>query len=120
MPNNSDYDFDVSKIKLQGVHIDLTPALQAAVYDKFSLLLRRNEWIVRINVRLNHEQNRSGRHHVYNATAQIELRGPDIVATVKGEDLYNVIDALAGTLDEQLRDRHERLKVKRNHPQPVE
>jgi putative sigma-54 modulation protein len=117
MRNNSD---DISsKIIMQGVHIDLTAAMQNIIREKFSVLLRHNEWIVRINVRLHQDQQRGKNHH-YTATGQIEMRGPDIVATVKGDDAYSVLDGLVEKLDEQLRERHERRKDKRNHPQEVE
>jgi putative sigma-54 modulation protein len=117
MRNNSD---DISsKIIMQGVHIDLTAAMQNIIREKFSVLLRHNEWIVRINIRLHQDQQR-GRNHHYTATGQIEIGGPDIIATVKGDDAYNVLDGLVEKLDEQLRERHERRKDKRNHPQDVD
>jgi putative sigma-54 modulation protein len=117
MRNNSD---DISsKIIMQGVHIDLTAAMQNIIREKFSVLLRHNEWIVRINVRLHQDQQRGNNYH-YTATGQIEIGGPDIVATVKGDDAYNVLDGLVEKLDEQLRERHERRKDRRNHPQEVE
>lgn len=117
MRNNSD---DISsKIIMQGVHIDLTAAMQNIIREKFSVLLRHNEWIVRINVRLHQDQQRGKNHH-YTATGQIEIGGPDIIATVKGDDAYNVLDGLVEKLDEQLRERHERRKDKRNRPQEVE
>jgi putative sigma-54 modulation protein len=107
-----------SKINMQGVHIELTAAMQNSIREKFSVLLRHNEWIVRVNVRL-HQDQKLGTHHHYTATGQIELRGPDIVATVKGDDAYNVLDGLVEKLDEQLRERHERRKDRRNHPTDV-
>jgi putative sigma-54 modulation protein len=117
MTNNSD-DID-SKIIMQGVHIELTAAMQNIIREKFSVLLRHNEWIVRINVRLHQDQQRGKNYH-YTATGQIEISGPDVIATVKGEDAYSVLDGLVEKLDEQLRERHERRKDKRNHPRDVE
>ena len=117
MTNHSD-DLE-SKIILQGVHVELTAAMQNIIREKFSVLLRHNEWIVRLHVRLHQDQQR-GRNHHYTATGRIEMRGPDIVATVKGDDAYNVLDGLVEKLDEQLRERHERLKDKRNHPKEIE
>jgi putative sigma-54 modulation protein len=117
MPNYTD-DF-ANKIILQGIHVELTAAMQNVMREKFSVLLRHNEWIIRINVRLHQDQTRGQKHH-YTATGQVEVRGPDIVATVKGDDAYNVIDGLVEKLDEQLRERHERRKDKRNHPHDVE
>lgn len=95
------------KIIMQGVHVELMPALQTAIRNKFAVLLRHNEHIVRIHVRLQLEQTH-GSQHLYSATAQIEIGGPDLVATMKGEEAYAVIDALAEKLSEQLRERHER------------
>jgi putative sigma-54 modulation protein len=108
-----------SKIHMQGVHIDLTAAMQNIIREKFLVLLRHNEWIVRVDVRLHQDQHRGTKHH-YSATGRVEVRGPDIIASVKGDDAYNVLDGLVEKLDEQLRERHERLKDKRNHPKDVE
>jgi putative sigma-54 modulation protein len=116
---NPKFNDDSDKIIMQGVHVELTAAMQEMIRDKFSVLLRHNGFIVRMNVRLHQDQHRGKKHH-YTATGQIEVRGPDIVATVKGEDAYNVLDGLVAKLDEQLRERHERLKDKRNHPHDVE
>src|SRR5688572_212327 len=116
----TNYSDDIaSKIIMQGVHVDLTAAMQNIIREKFSILLRHNERIVRINVRLHQDQQRGKTFH-YTATGQIEIGGPDLIATVKGEDAYNVLDGLVEKLDEQLRDRHERRKDKRNHPRQVE
>ena len=117
MTNNSE-DIE-SKIIMQGVHIELTAAMQNIIREKFSVLLRHNEWIVRINVRLQQDQQRGNNHH-YSATGQIEIRGPDLVATVKGDDAYGVLDGVVEKLDEQLRERHERRKDKRNRQTNVE
>src|SRR4051812_48182616 len=98
----NDSDDITSKIIMQGIHVDLTAAMQNIIREKFSVLLRHNEWIVRINVRLHQDQHRGKNHH-YTATAQLEMRGPDIVATVKGDEAYSVLDGLVEKLDEQLR-----------------
>src|SRR5215217_5784281 len=116
----TNYSDDIaSKIIMQGIHIELTAAMQNVIREKFSVLLRHNERIVRVNVRLHQDQQRGKTFH-YTGTGQIEIGGPDIVATVKGEDAYSVLDGLVEKLDEQLRERHERRKDKRNHPQEVE
>ena len=117
MPNNSD-DLE-SKIIMAGVHIELTAALQTTIREKFSVLLRHNPWIVRVTIRLQQDQHHGNQHH-YTATGRIELRGPDIVATVKGDDAHNVLDGLVEKLDEQLRERHERRKDQRHHTDDVE
>lgn len=108
-----------AKINLQGIHVELTAAMQNVIREKLSVLFRHEDRIIRVNLRLQQDQTRGQNYH-YSATAQIEISGPDLVATVKGDDAYNVIDALVEKLDEQLRERHERRKDRRNHPKGVE
>lgn len=115
----ANFSDDIGKIHMQGVHLELTAALQNIIREKFSVLLRHNGWIVRIDVRLQQDQHRGHKPH-FTATGQVQVRGPDIVATVKGDDAYNVLDGLVEKLDEQLRERHERFKDKRNHPHDIE
>ena len=107
------------KLILQGVHFDLTDALKSAMRERFATLFRHNEWIVRINVRLSQTQT-LGSKRIFSVTGQIELRGPDIVATATADDAYAAVDQLVDKLDEQLRRRHEEMKDRRNHPRGVE
>lgn len=116
---NKNSDDIASKIILQGVHVEITPAMQNIIREKFAVLLRHNEYIIRINIRLNKDQAR-GRQSHFTATGQIEIGGPDLVARVEGDDAYNVLDGLVDKLDKLLLDRHEWRKDKRNHPREVE
>jgi len=113
---NSD---DLSKIRMQGIHVELTPGLQSAILQKFSTLLEHDSRIVRLNVRL-HKDQRLGHDYHYTATAQVELRGPDLVAHAEDKDAYAALDKLSQKLDQLLERRHDRRKDKRNHPHGVE
>jgi putative sigma-54 modulation protein len=116
MTNNSD---EGTRISMQGVHVELTAAMRNAINEKFSVLVRHDERIVRVNVTLHQDQLRGKKHH-YTATGRVELRGPDIVATVKSDDAYAALDGLVEKLDEQLRERHERRTDRRRHPQEID
>lgn len=116
---NAAKDDTSDKLILQAVHFDLTAAMQNVLREKLSVLLRHNDRIVRINVRLNRDE-KHGQNNHYTATGQIEIGGPDIVATVKGDDAYNIIDELVEKLDEQLRARSQRRKDQRNNPAATE
>ncbi|MEY4940277.1 MAG: hypothetical protein RIQ93_2012 [Verrucomicrobiota bacterium] len=116
---NAANDATPDKLILQAVHFDFTAAMQNVLREKISVLLRHNDRIVRLNVRLNRDEKHGKKSH-YTATGQIEIAGPDIVATVKGEDAYNVIDGLVERLDEQLNARSQRRKDQRNNPDAVE
>ena len=114
---NSDNETDVSsKIILQGIHVELTEAMQKVMREKFAVLLRHNDYIVRINVRLHQDQQMGNERH-YTGTSQIEIGGPDIIASAEGKDAYDVIDVLVDKLDRQLERRHGKRKERRNHPE---
>lgn len=108
-----------SKLNFQGIHIELTAAMQNAIREKFAVLLRHNDYIVRINVRLHQDQSIGTEHH-YTGTAQIEIGGPDIVASAESKDAYEVLDILVDKLDRQLSRRHGRRKDRRNHPEAAD
>jgi|SRR5678816_2414909 len=108
-----------SKLILQAVHVELTEAMENAMRDKLAVLLRHNEYIVRVNVRLQRDQTMGNEHH-YIATGQIEIGGPDLIASADGKDAYEVIDILVDKLDRQLERRHGKRKGRRNHPRASE
>lgn len=107
------------RIILQGIHFELTDALEQIMRDKFAVLLRHNDYIVRINVRMHRDQTMGTESH-FTATGQIEIGGPDLVASAEGKDAYDVVDELVEKLDRQLKSRQGRRKDKRNHPQAPE
>ena len=112
-------DNDSDKITMQGVHLELTGAMQNVIRDKFSVLLRHNERIIRINVRIRSDQHVGNQHH-YTATGEIEIGGPNLVANTEGMDAYVALDELVEKLDRLLQRRHGQRKDKRNHPHEVE
>jgi len=107
------------KLIMQGIHVDLTEALQNSIREKFAVLLRHNEFIQRINVRLHQDQTLGNEHH-YTATAEMEISGPNLVATAEGKDAYWVLDELVDRLDNLIERRHGRRKERRNHPHDIE
>jgi putative sigma-54 modulation protein len=108
-----------SKIIMRGVHFELTLAMKNIIREKFAAILRHNDRIIRINVRLALDQT-LGREHHFSGTAQVEIAGPDLIASAYGKDAYAVIDGLADTLDRLVERRHDRRKDERNHPHDVE
>jgi putative sigma-54 modulation protein len=97
----------------------LTAAMRNVIDEKFSVLFRHNERIVRVHVTVRLDQTR-GTKHLYSATGRVELTGPDVVATVKSDDAYASLDGLVEKLDEQLRERHERRTDRRRPPAEID
>ncbi|MBI5766523.1 MAG: ribosome-associated translation inhibitor RaiA [Verrucomicrobia bacterium] len=108
-----------SKLLLRGIHLDLTQALRAAVFDKTARVLRHNAHIIRLRVDLELDRTRAiGRQFL--AKGHIEIAGPDLIASVASDDAYKSLDLLVDKLDGLLRRRHGRRKDKRNHPHAAE
>ncbi|MBA4136451.1 MAG: ribosomal subunit interface protein [Opitutus sp.] len=111
---NTSHDIIVS-----GIHLDLTPSLKFYVKEKMERLFRHDERIVRAKVELECDRTHD-RDNKFIAKAHLQVRGPDINATVSSEDCHKSIDLLVDKLDQGLRKRHGLAKDRRNHPHAVE
>jgi ribosome hibernation promoting factor len=117
-PKTVSQDLD-AKLIIQAVHFPLTEAMQNIFREKFARLLVRNEYIVRVNVRIHQDQTMGTEHH-YTLTGQIEIGGPDLVASVNGNNAYDLSDLLLEKLEHLLERRQGKRKDKRNHPHGTE
>jgi putative sigma-54 modulation protein len=93
------------KIHVRGIHLTLTPALKNAMHDKAERLLRHNAHIIRVRMDLEHHDTKEPAQR-FVAKAQVEIDGPDLVASATSEDAYKSIDLLVDKLDKLLRERH--------------
>jgi putative sigma-54 modulation protein len=119
MPNNSVPTPAADRLIVRGIHLDLTDALRTAVTEKSARLFRHEEHIIRLRIDLEHDKTQDVNHR-FLAKAQIEIRGPDLIASVASEDAYKSIDLLVDKLDGLLRKRHSHHKEKTHHPRAVE
>ena len=108
-----------SKIVLQGIHVELTPALQAAMRAKLAVVLRHNPFIIRITAR-RHCTQPVGQTRLFRASAQVGIGGPDLNASAEGPEVYDVVDELVAKLTQLIERRHGLRKDRRNHPQEIE
>jgi putative sigma-54 modulation protein len=107
------------RIIIRGVHLDLTEALKSAAEDKAARLFRHQERIIRMRLDLEHDKTRTV-HEAFIAKGHIEIRGPDLVASVASDDLYKSLDGLMDKLDRMLRKRATAAMTKRQHPHDVD
>ncbi|MBI5425141.1 MAG: ribosome-associated translation inhibitor RaiA [Opitutae bacterium] len=107
------------EVIVTGIHLELTPSLKFYVREKMERLFRHESHIVRVKVELECDR-KHDRQHKFIAKAHVQLRGPDINATVNSEDCHKSIDLLVDKLDHCVRRRHSLAKDKRNHPHAVE
>jgi putative sigma-54 modulation protein len=105
-------NLDPNKLLMQGIHVELTPAMQERIRDKFTVVLSRSAEIIRVHVHLHLDQKSHVNH--FTAKGRIEIGGPDLTATAEGADAYGVIDGLANKLDHLLERRHGMRKDRRH------
>ena len=107
------------RIIVRGVHLALTDALKAAAEEKVLRLLRHQERIIRVRLDLEHDRTRD-RRHAFIAKGHLEVRGPDLVASVASDELSKSLDELVDKLDRMLRKRACAAKTKRRHTHDVD
>ncbi len=107
------------EIIVTGIHLDLTPSLKFYVKEKMQRLFRHDGHIVRVKVELECDP-KHDHANKFIAKAHVQVRGPDINATVSSEECHKSVDLLVDKLDHALRKRHGLAKDKRNHPHAIE
>lgn len=107
------------EVIVTGIHLELTPSLKFYVREKMERLFRHEGHIVRVKVELECDRQHD-RQNKFIAKGHVQLRGPDINATVSSEECHKSIDLLVDKLDQSVRKRHSHAKDKRNHPHAVE
>lgn len=93
-----------NEVSISGVHVDLTDALKAIVVEKAQKLFNHNSKIIRVNVNLTYDANRS-KSEEFIAHGEIEIGGPNLIANAASDDLYKSIDLMINKLDRQLTDK---------------
>ncbi|MDR1255820.1 MAG: ribosome-associated translation inhibitor RaiA [Puniceicoccales bacterium] len=107
------------EVIVSGVHVELTDALKALVNDKARKLFAHDGRIIHIEVKLEHDQNRSKKNE-FAAHGEIKIGGQNLNARAASDDLYKSIDMMVNKLDRQLIDKgrvegdHRREKLKAN------
>lgn len=92
------------EVSISGVHIDLTEPLKSIVNEKVQKLFNHNGKIIRINVNLEFNSNKS-KNEEFIAHGEIEIGGPNLIARAASNDLYKSIDLMINKLDRQLIDK---------------
>ncbi|AHF90765.1 ribosomal subunit interface protein [Opitutaceae bacterium TAV1] len=107
-----------TKLLLRGVHLNLTDAMKASIEGMVERLVRHEPRIdrIRIDVELDHVH--SG-PQLFIAKGIIELRGPDMIASVSSDDAYKSVHLLIEKLDRMIRKRDSALKGRRHADEPI-
>lgn len=91
------------QIKIDGHHVDITPALQDYVQTKLERIERHFDHVVDVHVVLGVEKQRQ------KAEATVHVAGNNIHAHSEHDDMYAAIDLMLDKLDRQVRKHKEKL-----------
>lgn len=85
-------------------HLENSDSIKTFVNAKFSRLLHHYDDVIRVRVELNLDSGNAAEKR-FRARANIELRGPDIVARSESDNAYAALDTAFERAERQLRHR---------------
>jgi putative sigma-54 modulation protein len=99
-------------LKISGHHLEVTPALQAYVNDKFVRINRHFDQVgdIKVLLSIENEKEKQRRQH---AECSIHVKGHDFFAETAHTDLYAAVDLLVDKIDHQVA-KH-KTKVQNHH-----
>lgn len=93
------------QLEITGHHIEVTPALNSYVRDKFERIMRHFDQVLNVHVILEVENKTQ-----HSAEASVHVSGNQIFANAKEGNMYAAIDSLADKLDRQILKHKAKLK----------
>ncbi len=118
MINNETPSSAADRLIVRGIHLEMTDALRNAVVEKTARLFRHDDHIIRLRIDIEHDKTRDVNTR-FVVKGQIEITGPDLVASVAEDDAYKAVDFLVDKLDGLLRKRHSHRKEKIHRPREL-
>lgn len=98
------------KLILSTHNVTLTKAIEDHVLDKLDKLEHFNRWAVDARVTLEHDHMRVPEKQ-FCCSVRLSVRGPDLFAEDREEDLYTAIDLVMKKIEQQIRKRHNKHKA---------
>lgn len=101
----------MSKIIVQGIHVEVTDAIENHAKEQFSKVLEHfqdhisNDLIVKISVNSHHA-------HLKTASVNIPVIGSQIVIEEVGDSMYSLITMLSNKAERQLRKVKDKKQIK--------
>jgi putative sigma-54 modulation protein len=88
-------------LKISGHHLEVTPAMQAYVSDKFVRISRHFDQVgdIKVLLSIENEKEKQRRQH---AECSIHVKGRDFFAETAHADLYAAVDLLVDKIDHQI------------------
>ena len=94
-------------------NVTLTEAIESHVIAKLEKLQHLDQRAIDARVLLEHDHKRVP-EKAFSCSMRLSVRGPDLFAQDREEDLYKAIDLVSKKMEQQIRKRHN--KIKARHP----
>jgi putative sigma-54 modulation protein len=101
------------KLILSTHNVTLTKTLEDRVVKKLEQLEHLDNRAVDARVTLEHDHKRTPEKQ-FSCSIRLAVRGPDLFAEDSESDLYAAIDVVAKKIEQQIRKRHSKLKMRRH------
>ena len=94
-------------------NVTLTEAIEKHVVAKIEKLEHFNSRVVDARVTLEHDRTRVPEKQ-FSCSVRLAVRGPDLFAEDREEDLYTAIDIVIKKIEQQIRRRHTMVKTRKH------
>ena len=92
-------------------NVTLTEAIEKHVIGKLEKLDHLNQRAIDARVLLEHDHKRVP-EKAFSCSMRLSVRGPDLFAQDREEDLYKAIDLVSKKIEQQIRKRHNKVKAR--------
>ena len=99
------------KLILHTHNVTLTKAIEDHVMDKLQRVEHLDQRIIDARVILEHDHKRIPEKQ-FSCSIRLSVRGPDLFAEDREEDLYAAIDIVSKKIEQQIRKRHNKAKAR--------
>lgn len=98
------------KLVLSTHNVTLTKAIEDHLLARLDKLEHFDRWAVDARVTLEHDRTRAP-DRAFSCSIRLGVRGPDLFAEDREEDLYAAIDIVTKKIEQQIRKRHNKIKA---------
>ena len=101
------------KLILSTHNVTLTKAIEDHILDKLDKLDHLDQRVIDTRVTLEHDHTRIPEKQ-FSCSMRLAVRGPDLFAEDRENDLYTAIDLVTKKIEQQIRKRHNKTKARKH------
>ena len=101
------------KLILSTHNVTLTKAIEDHILARLDKLEHFDRWAIDARVTLEHDRTRVPEKQ-FSCSMRLSVRGPDLFAEDREEDLYAAIDIVTKKIEQQIRKRHTKFKTRKH------